>query len=48
MEMFQIAKRKKVCAKTLHFGYLFIRFLPDNRQKHYFNCKIFGRRLNFS
>ena len=26
MEIFQIAKRKQVCAKTLHFGYIFIRF----------------------
>ena len=48
METFQVTNRKQMCAITLHFGYIFIRFMPDNRQKRYFDCKIFGRCLNFS
>ena len=48
MEIFQIANIKQVCAKTLHFGYIFINFKSNNRQKCHFNCKIFGRCLNFS
>ena len=30
MEIFQITNRKQVCAKTLNFGYIFIRFVSNN------------------